>query len=329
MPDANSLYKRVFSVDPSTFDLLALDVFRYQYKHNPLYAEFVNALNVQVDEVSDLSQIPFLPIEFFKSHRIKTGNWNVAQTFESSGTTGSIPSKHHVRELEVYLKNCLRGFESAYGSVKDYTILALLPSYLERGNSGLITMVEHLIKCSQSTQSGFYLDEFQQLHHQLTCLKAKGQSTILLGVTFALLDFSEGFSFDFPDLIIMETGGMKGRREEMIRTDIHSQLKLAFGVEVVHSEYGMTELFSQAYSKGEGVFRPMRTMKVMARDLNDPLHYPITGKVGGLNVIDLANIHSCAFIATQDMGVVYKNGDFEVMGRMDNSEIRGCNLMVF
>lgn len=329
MSDINSLYERIFSVNPSTFDKLALDIFKVQYEGNKVYSDFVNALGVDAYEVKAVSQIPFLPIEFFKSHEVKTGNWISAQTFESSGTTASKTSQHYVYNIDLYLKSCLLGFKTVYGPVGDYAILALLPSYLERGNSGLVTMVNSLIKHSNSDYSGFYLNELQQLHEQLKKLKQSGQKTILLGVTFALLDFVAEYSMDFPDLIVMETGGMKGRREEMVREDVHRVLKDAFGVNKVHSEYGMTELFSQAYSSGEGIFRPMRTMKVMMRDLNDPLHYPFKGRNGGLNVIDLANVHTCSFIETQDMGQVYENGSFQIKGRIDNSDVRGCNLMIF
>lgn len=329
MLDTNSLIERIFYVNSSTFDDLALDIFQFQYRSNPVYRAYVNALGKSKESIKSLVDIPFLPIEFFKTQNVKCGKWNAEHVFESSGTTQSIASRHQVFSIDYYLESCTRGFEERYDSIEGYAILALLPSYLERGNSGLITMADHFIKKSNSSYSGFFLNEHGELNDRLLSLKKENRKTLLLGVTFGLLDFADRFSLDFPGLIVMETGGMKGRREEMIRQDVHSVLMNAFNVNEIHSEYGMTELFSQAYSKGEGIFKPARTMKVMARDLNDPLHYPLFGKNGGLNVIDLSNFNTCSFIETKDMGVVSKDGSFEVKGRIDNSETRGCNLMVF
>ncbi|MBO3698496.1 acyl transferase [Roseivirga sp. E12] len=328
MPDINSLSQRIISVNSLTFDDLALEIFRFQFRHNPIYRSYVQALGKQEHDVTNIYDIPFLPIEFFKTKNVKTGEWNTDCVFESSGTTQSQTSKHYVFDESFYLQNCLRGFETVYGSVKDHTILALLPSYLERSNSGLISMVNYFICESDNDNSGFFLNEWESLNNTLISLRDQEKKTLLIGVTFGLLDFAERFQMEYPALTVMETGGMKGRREEMIRDDVHSVLKSAFGVEKVHSEYGMTELFSQAYSHGEGIFSPSRTMKVISRDLNDPLAYPFKGRNGGLNIIDLANFMTCSFIETKDMGEVFENGNFEVRGRIDNAELRGCNLMM-
>lgn len=328
MPDINSLSQRIISVNSLTFDDLALEVFKLQYDQNPVYRSFVDALGKQPADIKRVVEIPFLPIEFFKTKNVKTGEWNTSCVFESSGTTQSQTSKHQVFDEEFYLKNCLSGFESAYGSIKNYTILALLPSYLERSNSGLISMANYFIRETGKTASGFFLNEFGALNDLLRSLRDKKEMVLLIGVTFGLLDFSDAFKMSFPDLIVMETGGMKGRREEMIREDVHEVLKNTFDVEHVHSEYGMTELFSQAYSQVNGLFNPSRMMKVIARDLNDPLTYPFSGRNGGLNIIDLANFKTCSFIETKDMGVVHSDGTFEVKGRIDNAELRGCNLMM-
>lgn len=328
MPDINSLSQRIISVNSLTFDDLTLEVFRLQYDQNPVYRSFVDALGKHPTDIKRADEVPFLPIEFFKTKNVKTGEWNTNSVFESSGTGQSGTSKHQVFDEVFYLQNCLTTFESAYGTIKDYTILALLPSYLERSNSGLVSMVNYFIQETGKATSGFFLNEFKALNDMLLTLRDRKEKVLLIGVTFGLLDFSEAFQMDFPDLIVMETGGMKGRREEMIREDVHSVLKGAFSVEQIHSEYGMTELFSQAYSSGDGVFNPSRTMRVIARDLNDPLTYPYAGRNGGLNIVDLANFNTCSFIETKDMGVVHQDGAFEVKGRIDNAELRGCNLMI-
>ncbi len=328
MSDINSLSQRIISVNSSTFDDLALEIFRLQFDQNLVYRSFAQALGKQPSRVTKVSDIPFLPIEFFKTQNVKSGKWNAECIFESSGTTKSNTSKHHVFDEGYYLKSALMGFEEAYGPISDYTILALLPSYLERSNSGLISMVNFFIENTRQSDSGFFLNEFDVLNEKLLSLKGKGAKVLLIGVTFGLLDFSDRYTINFPDLIVMETGGMKGRREEMIREDVHDVLQKSFNVKQVHSEYGMTELFSQAYSQGEGVFRPSRTMRVLGRDLNDPLSYPYSGRNSGLNVIDLANFKTCSFIETKDMGTVHGDGSFEVKGRIDNAELRGCNLMV-
>lgn len=327
MPDSNSLRERVFSVNDSTFDALALEVFEWQFNNNTVYRSFAEGLNRTPNNVSRVNQIPFLPIEFFKTNKVKTGNWEPKTTFTSSGTTGQVSSKHLVNDLAFYHEMALNTFDEMYGPISDYTLLALLPSYLEREGSGLVSMASYFIEKAQPG-SGFYLNDHAALNEVLQSLQQKGEKVILLGVTFGLLDFAAEFSFQFPELIVMETGGMKGRREELVRTEVHQILKRAFGVDRIHSEYGMTELFSQAYSQNEGLFQPARTMRVIARDLNDPLSYPVLNRNGGLNIIDLANFDTCSFIETKDLGVVNDNGTFFVNGRIDNSDIRGCNLMI-
>lgn len=323
-----SLYQRVFSLKPEAFEALALELFQFQYTHNPVYRSYVKNLTVKSELVTSMTQIPFLPIELFKRHQIKTGSWKSESVFESSGTTGAVTSRHHVFNGQSYLQNCQLIFEDFYGPVSDYTILALLPSYLERENSSLVYMARDFISKSHDRRSGFFLDDQQELVRMLTELHEEGKPTLLLGVTFGLLDLAENVKLNLDNTLVMETGGMKGRRKEMVRSEVHQLLTNAFGVKSIHSEYGMTELFSQAYSKGWGIFSPGGSIRVFTRDINDPLHISTDLRSGGLNVIDLANIHSCCFIETKDIGKVYENGDFEVLGRMDNSDIRGCNLMV-
>lgn len=328
MLEFNSLTNRIKTLQAHEFESLAIEVFELQYHYNQIYQDWCNAFGKTPQRVAELEDIPFLPIEFFKSHAIKTGSWQTQTVFESSGTTGMQASKHYVANEELYLENCVQAFEARYGSLSDYVILALLPSYLERGSSGLVSMVNRFIQLTKSVDSGFYLNELQSLSSKLLQLKEQGQKVMLWGVTFALLDFAEQYQMDFPELIIMETGGMKGRREEMVRSEVHGQLKRSFGVEQVHSEYGMTELFSQGYSQGDGIFYPASTLRVIGRDINDPLSYPSMNRTVALNIIDLANLYTCSFIETKDLGTIYNEGAFEVRGRMDNSDIRGCNLMV-
>ncbi len=322
------LIDSIFSVNESSFESVALKVFNYQFEHIEIYRLFCESLKKTPATVKSLAQVPFLPIEFFKKYEIKVGGSAALKVFESSGTTGSIPSRHFVTNLDIYETSFLKGFNLFYGEPSDYTILALLPSYLERGNSSLIYMADKLIKLSGKKESGFFLNELKQLHGILLDLKAGKQKVILLGVTFALLDFSEAFSIDFPELVIMETGGMKGKREELTREELHEKLCAAFGVSKIHSEYGMTELLSQGYSKGDGIFYTVPWMKVLGRDVYDPLVLQEPGKTGAVNIIDLANLFSCSFNATNDLARVNTNGSFEILGRMDNAEIRGCNLMV-
>ena len=307
---------------------MALKVFRFQYENNLVYKEFCNLLNVEVAKVKSLEQIPFLPIQFFKSHQVVSNTNAIEETFTSSGTTGMITSKHLVTDASIYEESYQKGFSQFYGDIENYVVLALLPSYLEREGSSLIYMVEDLIQLSKHPESGFYLHNHDELIKNLIKLDQSGQNVILIGVTFALLDLIEKQSFQLQNTIIMETGGMKGKRKEMIREELHEQLCNGFGVPVIHSEYGMTELLSQAYSLGNGVFECPSWMQILVRDTEDALTYVPQGKTGGINVIDLANINSCSFIATQDLGKKNPNSSFEVLGRFDNSDIRGCNLMV-
>ncbi|MFT3824244.1 MAG: acyl transferase [Chitinophagaceae bacterium] len=318
---------KIFSADQHSFEQFALDIFHFQYQYNPLYKEYVNALHVVGEKVKTLQQIPFLPISFFKTQQVKTTAFEPEVVFESSGTTGMINSRHEVKHLSLYRESFLKAFELFYGPVEDWCIIGLLPSYLERQHSSLVVMVDELVKRSGHSASGFYLYEHDKLQQALLQLEEKGQKTLLVGVTFALLDFAVQFPMPLKHTIIMETGGMKGRREEITRQEVHAVLKQAFELPVIHSEYGMTELLSQAYSDGNGVFRCPPWMKIMVRDENDPLDVRSKGN-GIVNVIDLANIYSCAFIATDDVGHVFEDGSCEIQGRRDNSDIRGCSLMV-
>lgn len=317
---------KVFGVKEG-FEASALDVFKFQYENNPVYSAYVHALKVDPGGVQSLEQIPFLPVRFFKTHDIKTSLFEPAAIFESSGTSGSINSRHLMKDLSLYEESFTKGFELFYGPVKEWCIIGLLPSYLERKNSSLVYMVDKLIHLSEHPQSGFYLDEFGKLAAVLNELEKYQQKTLLIGVTFALLDFVEKHSLPLKHTIIMETGGMKGRREEMIRPAVHDLLKKAFHVPLIHSEYGMTELLSQAYSKGEGVFNCPPWMKVLMRDEEDPFVVNHSGS-GTINIIDLANIYSCSFIATDDIGKLNSDGSFEVLGRVDGSDLRGCSLLV-
>jgi phenylacetate-coenzyme A ligase PaaK-like adenylate-forming protein len=310
------------------FEKIALKVFRFQYENNLVYKEFCDLLKTNPQKVKSLHQIPFLPIQFFKSHNVVSNNDPIQATFTSSGTTGTITSRHLVTDVSIYEESYRKGFSQFYGNIEDYVVLALLPSYLEREGSSLIYMVEDLIQLTNNSESGFYLNNHDELIQKLVELDQAGQNVILIGVTYALLDLIEKQTFELQHTIIMETGGMKGKRKEMIREELHEQLCKGFGVSAIHSEYGMTELLSQAYSLGNGVFECPSWMQIHIRDTEDALTYINDGKTGGINVIDLANINSCSFIATQDLGKKYPNTTFEVLGRFDNSDIRGCNLMV-
>ena len=316
------------SSNQKQFDKMALKVFRFQYENNLVYREFCDFLKTDVQKVKTIQQIPFLPIQFFKSHEVVSNSNPIQTTFTSSGTTGMVTSKHLVTDVSIYEESYRKGFSQFYGNIEDYAILALLPSYLEREGSSLIHMVDDLIQLSNHPESGFYLHNYDELIAKLIQLDQTGQNVILIGVTYALLDLVEKHSFQLENTIIMETGGMKGKRKEMIREELHQQLCNGFGVNTIHSEYGMTELLSQAYSLGEGIFECPSWMQILVRDTEDALSYVREGKTGGINVIDLANINSCSFIATQDLGKKYANGSFEVLGRFDHSDIRGCNLMV-
>lgn len=310
------------------FEKMALKVFRFQYENNLVYREFCEFLHTDTQKVKSLQQIPFLPIQFFKSHNVVSNTDPIQEIFTSSGTTGMITSKHLITDVSIYEQSYRNAFSEFYGNIEDYAILALLPSYLERDGSSLIYMVNDLIELSNNEDSGFYLHNYDELINKLVELDNAGQNVILIGVTYALLDLVEKQKFQLKNTIIMETGGMKGKRKEMIREELHEILCDGFGVESIHSEYGMTELLSQAYSLGNGIFECPAWMQILTRDTEDALTYVGNGKTGGINVIDLANINSCSFIATQDLGKKYPNNSFEVLGRFDNSDIRGCNLMV-
>jgi phenylacetate-coenzyme A ligase PaaK-like adenylate-forming protein len=321
--------QQVFSIsNRQQFDETALQVFRFQAENNAIYNQFIKGLNINPTSVDDIYKIPFLPVEFFKSQEIVSSTDEAQVTFTSSGTTGMITSRHIVTDVSWYEQSFRRAFELFYGDIRNYCVLALLPSYLEREGSSLIYMADDLIKQSENSNSGFYLYNHEDLHQQLKKQKLAGKPTLLIGVTFALLDFVDQYQIDFPELIVMETGGMKGRRKEMIREELHETLINGFGVQHIHSEYGMTELLSQAYSKGVGIFNCPPWMKIVTRDTNDPITTLTSGRTGGINIIDLANINSCSFIATQDLGKIYPNGSFEVLGRFDNADIRGCNLLI-
>ncbi len=310
------------------FEKTALDLFQKQFKENKVYRTFCEHLQLKSEDVKTLVDIPFLPIQFFKTHEVKTGNFKPEVTFLSSGTTGQTQSKHQMKSLSLYQQSFTQTFQYFYGNIEDYLVLGLLPSYLEREGSSLIYMVDDFIKKSKFEASGFYLNELDQLSESLVKFDKAGHKILLIGVSFALLDLVEKRSFQLKNTIVMETGGMKGRRKEMIRKELHDLLSKGFGVDHIHSEYGMTELLSQAYSKGHSKFECPPHMKILIRDTEDPFHYLENGKTGGINVIDLANVDSCAFIATQDLGKQVNDQEFEILGRFDQSDIRGCNLLV-
>lgn len=325
MMDTNA----IFNIQTETeFENLAIQIFKFQFENNRVYRSFCDLLYIHPSDVKSLKDIPFLPIQFFKSHSVLSSKESVQTTFTSSGTTGSNTSKHLVTNLEIYEESFKKGFEHFYGAIEDYVVLALLPSYLERSGSSLIYMVDAFIKQSNHIESGFYLNNLSELKDRLTTVDSQGKKVLLIGVSFALLDLVEAHQFQLKNTIIMETGGMKGRRKELVRDELHAILKQGFGVDAIHSEYGMTELLSQAYSQGNGIFNCPNWMRIVIRDTEDALTLQPTGKAGGINVIDLANINSCSFIATQDLGRVYQNNSFEIIGRFDTSDIRGCNLMV-
>lgn len=310
------------------WDELALALFELQYFHNPTYKDWCDHLKKNPQKVNALSEIPFLPIDFFKSQKLSIFQSKPKTYFQSSGTGGYGSSRHAAYDLDFYDELCKLSFEAEYGALEDFCVLALLPAYLEREGSSLVRMADRFIASSRDSDSGFFLNDLDRLKHLLTQKQAEKKPTLLLGVSFALWDLAEKFPQDLSNIIIMETGGMKGRRKELIRGDLHQIFKEAFKVESIHSEYGMTELFSQAYSQGNGIFKASRTMQVLARELEDPFSEARNGKSGGLNIIDLGNLDSCAFIETQDLGRVYDNGSFEVLGRFDRAEVRGCNLML-
>ncbi|MDX9696784.1 MAG: acyltransferase [Bacteroidales bacterium] len=323
------LIKSIFSIkNKDEFDSLCITIFGFQAQSNPVYKEYLHHLKIDPLEINSVNKIPFLPIDFFKSHQIISKSKSPEKVFFSSGTTGMTRSRHFVTDLSIYEQSFISGFEKFYGSIKDYRILALLPNYLENESSSLVYMADHLIRLSGHPESGFYLNNHNDLVRQLKKLEDAGQKTILLGVSYALLDLAEKSPLKLDHTIIMETGGMKGRRKELTRSELHSILTSGFGVKSIHSEYGMTELLSQAYSKGNGIFYCPSWMKVIIRDTYDPFSFLNEGKSGGINIIDLANINSCSFIETKDLGKINPDGSFEVSGRFDNSDIRGCNLLI-
>ena len=323
------MQKTIFNIKSEVqFTKIALDVFKHQFKNNKVYRSFCDLIYVHPSDVKKIEEIPFLPIQFFKSRKVLSSIDEIQEVFTSSGTTGSITSKHFVTDISLYKESYLEGFKHFYGNIEDYVVLALLPNYLERKGSSLVFMVDDLIKKSKNSESGFYLNNIDELAQKLIKLDENGQKIVLMGVSFALLDLVEKHQFSLKNTTVMETGGMKGRRKELVREELHQLLQDGFKVDEIHSEYGMTELLSQGYSKGNGVFETSPWMKILARDTEDALTILPIGKAGGINVIDLANYNSCSFIATQDLGKVHKNGTFEIIGRFDTSDIRGCNLMV-
>lgn len=318
---------RLFNINNEVAFNVALNtVFQFQYTNNAIYRQWCNLNGLNDSQLITPETVPYLPISFFKTHAVLSTSFTAEQIFESSGTTGTINSKHYVKDIAVYEQSFNTAFQQFYGNATNYCVIGLLPSYLERNNSSLVFMVNELIEQSKHPLSGFYLNEFDKLYSVLQQLEQQKQPTLLIGVTFGLLDFAEQYALPLNHSIIMETGGMKGRRRELTRQEVHALLQQCFGVSSIHSEYGMTELLSQAYSTGNGKFVCPPWMKVVVRDEDDPLHIKTSGK-GILNIIDLANVYSCSFIATDDIGVLYKDGSFEVQGRMDNSDIRGCSLL--
>lgn len=323
-----SFEEELYRVNEFNFENIALSLFRVQAEENPVYKKYLTYLGVNPQHVLDIASIPFLPINFFKEQDVVTGDWKEETVFISSATSGMGQSRHKVNSLSLYLENASNTFNQFYGSFTDYNFFALLPSYLEREGSSLVEMVRYFIERSQSTFSGFYLQNSKKLVKQLELAKTTNKKVLLWGVTFALLEFAEEFELDLSNCIVMETGGMKGRREEITREELHAFLRSRFNTGSIHSEYGMTELFSQAYSMENGYFKTPPGMKMIIRDINDPFKSLNVGKTGGINVIDLSNIYTCAFVETQDLGRIRQDGSFEVLGRIDNSDIRGCNLLV-
>ncbi|MDA3894369.1 MAG: acyltransferase [Salinivirgaceae bacterium] len=312
----------------SQFNSLAIEAFHYQYDNVGIYGDYCKRLGVYPKEIENYQEIPFLPIEFFKTHRVTLNNSTPQYTFTSSGTTGMQTSKHEVSDINIYEKSFMAAFSTFYGNITNYCVLALLPSYLEREGSSLVYMANTLISMSNHADSGFYLDNYEELAKKLERLNKSNQKVLLLGVTYALLDLAEQHPINLKNSILMETGGMKGRRKELIREELHKILCKSFNVESIHSEYGMTELLSQAYSKGEGIFQTPNWMKILIRDTYDPFSFFNYNCSGGINVIDLANINSCCFIETKDIGKTLAENKFTILGRFDNSDIRGCNLMI-
>lgn len=327
MQDAKSLLNSLTNINQGRFETMALSIFRWQAQHNPVYNFYLKSLGASITSISNIQEIPFLPISFFKTHTIKTNDWVAQKVFESSGTSGISISKHSINDVTFYHKHALSIFEKTFGSISGFHIMALLPSYLERNNSSLVSMVQYFIDKTGSKQSGFYLHNLKELYEVLIQLKKDNKKVVLFGVTFALLDLAEKFEIDLSHVIVIETGGMKGRREEVTREELYDVLRKKLNIDQIYSEYGMTELLSQAYGEN-AVFNTVNTMKVLIREVSDPFSLAEIGKTGGINVIDLANLHTCSFIETQDLGRLNKDGSFEVLGRFDNSDLRGCNLLI-
>ncbi len=327
MLDVKSLLNLLPNINESSFESHALQVFKWQAEHNVVYQSYLAHLSVDVSQIDSLNKIPFLPISFFKTHTVKSNEWVTQKVFESSGTTGSQASKHHINNVAFYHLHAKLLFEKQFGLLKDAHILALLPSYLERDSSSLVSMVQYFIKQSHSKHSGFYLHNLEALATKLRELKKEQTKVILFGVTFALLELAEKYELDLSLVTLIETGGMKGRREEVTREELYAVLRDKLKVEQIYSEYGMTELLSQAYGRN-ALFSLPNTMRVLIREVSDPFSLAANGRTGGINVIDLANVHTCSFIETQDLGRLNNDGTFEVLGRFDNSELRGCNLLV-
>ncbi|MFZ1496757.1 MAG: acyl transferase [Saprospiraceae bacterium] len=318
------------SWDENDFEKLTLDVFAFQAQYNEVYKKYITLLNRNISSVKKINDIPFLPVELFKNHSIKTGKWEAQKMYRSSNTTSTQSSQHFIRDEQFYLRNAWQNFLNQYPQFQKGCIIGLLPSYLERNDASLVAMVNYFMQQTKNLHNGFYLNEWKKLDETINTCISKNVPTLLFGVTFALLEWVQNSSVDKlnNNIIIMETGGMKGRKSIMPRFEVHNKIKTRFALQAIHSEYGMTELFSQAYAKSEGIFQPCNTMKVLPREVNDPLSIAKFRKNAALNIIDLLNIDTCSFIATEDVGKVYENGDFEVSGRLDAADIRGCNLMV-
>ena len=323
------LKNRLLEKDFSSFEEFTFEVFNFQYSHNVVYRQYVEFLGVNKNQIRRISDIPFLPIEFFKYHRVKSGNWEAQKEFLSSGTTQQRRSTHEIQDVDFYHKLAKKTFENVYGHLSELSIIALLPSYIEQGSSSLIEMVSYFIRQTKSSLSGFHLTDYEHLIDKLHLARDESRQVVLFGVTYALLDLIDALgSENFENLAIIETGGMKGRREEITRDELHNRLRLGIGTEMIHSEYGMTELLSQAYMTEDQQFQSPDWMKIYIRDVNDPFKILEKGNTGAINVVDLANLHSCSFIETKDVGKVIEGNRFEVLGRLDNSDIRGCNLLV-
>ena len=324
----NNLKTKIFEIENAhDFENLSISIFKYQAKYNVVYKKYLQYLNIDICQIKKIKDIPFLPIDFFKTHKIITENQIIQTIFLSSGTTLNKRSSHFIVDENIYQKSFLTCFKNFYGNPEEFCFLALLPSYLENGDSSLVYMLNILIQKSKNKESGFYLNNLDELVKNLKKIQKSGKKIFLIGVSFALLDLAEKYDLDLSNIIIMETGGMKGKRKELIRSDLHDFLKKKFHVEKIHSEYGMTELLSQAYSKENGIFKTPNWMKILIRDIYDPFSYLENGKTGGINIIDLANIYTCSFIETKDLGRLNLQGNFEILGRFDNSDIRGCNLL--